>query len=189
MTKSFVFLFSLIFSTYVFAERSYELPLEQWSDDDSNQVFAVLDEELNDAEHEEYREYEEVHFDEQGQIIETTRETYQQNRYEDNRNDDSYLAHTSHWNSPRNTRRSHRHRNHHRRRHHRRRPPVIIPPPIVVAPPLVSPICRSGPLGNGFYFCYFVDGLPRPVGNTCSCYLRNAYTGERIFFRGRVSTW
>ena len=193
MTKSVVLLFSLIFSVSAFAERDHELPLEQWSDDDSK-VFAVLDEDLNN---EDYKDYEEVVFDKQGRIIETTRETYRQNRYEAEREDD-YSSYTPRRDSRYNTHRNRDSRRHHdshrqhdsRRRQHRRRPPVVVvPPPIFVHPPLVSNICRSGPLGNGYYFCYFVDGLPRVVGSNCSCYLKNVYTGARIFFRGRVSTW
>ena len=187
MTKSVVLLFSIIFSLFAFADtntESYALPVEEWSDSDesSDQVFAVLDEELDNAEYEQYEkyeEYEEVEFDEQGQVIEPIQEqkTYRQDRYEET-NNDQYFAHASHRHSPRRT---------HRHRHRHRRPVVVVPPPVIFPPPLVSNICRSGPYGNGFYFCYFVDGIPRPVGNTCSCYLRNAYTGERIFFKGRVS--
>ena len=191
MTKSVVLLFSLIFSVSAFAERDHELPLEQWSDADSNQVFAVLDEDLNNEEHE---EYEEVQFDERGRVININRETQQHRGYEEERKDD-YFAHASHQGPRYNTRRhrdSYRHRDSRRRhrdsrrRQHRRRPVVVVPPPIFVHPPLVSNICRSG-LGNGFYFCYFVDGRPRTVGSRCSCYLRNVYTGARIFFKGRVS--
>jgi len=194
MTKAIVFLFSMIFPLHAFADRKYDLPLEQWSDDDSSQVFAVLDEELNN---EEYREYEEVYFDEQEQIMGTKGDNDQPDRYGTDRSkayssripfsDVSYNNNRLHYNS------SHRYRNSHRRgghRRHRRDLPVVVPPPpIIVVPPPVSNICRSGPLGNGFYFCYFTDGLPRIVGSTCSCYLRNAYTGARMFFRGRVSTW
>ena len=205
MTKLVVFLFSLIFSIYTSAEKNHELPLEQWSDDDSHQVFAVLNEELNDGEYEkyeEYEEYEEVHFDEQGRIIENNRENYQQNRYQTKRVDrhsarNIYpdISYNRRHERPRYNN-SHRYNNRHRhshrypnRRQHRRRPPVVVVPPPLFPPPLVSNICRSGPLGNGFYFCYFADGLPRTVGGHCSCYLKNFYTGARIFFRGRVSTW
>ena len=206
MTKSIFLLFSLIFSMYAFADRNnegysedYALPVEEWSDSDidSDQVFAILDEELNNEEYEEYKDYEEVAFDQQGRITNITRETNQYRRYETQRDND-YFSHASHWNSPRRTTRSsHRYRNNyrnsyrnsHRRRHRRRPPVVVVPPPIIVTPPLVSNICRRGHLGNGYHFCYFVDGRPRIVGSACSCYLRNAYTGERIFFRGRVSTW
>ena len=183
MIQSMIFLFSLFLCFSVYGD--HDLPFEG-NFFDGQEVFAVLDEELDSQE----EEYEEVEFDDQGRMV--IKKTIKKTRKRKTDNSDyDFIYHVSEDYSDY---REHGDSHKQRRRSHRRSTPVVhpvpvpvfVPVPVPVAPPLVSNICRNGILGNGPFYCYFADGLARVVGSHCQCRIVDIY-GRHLFFRGRVS--